>query len=139
MPHASQVVYCTGPDSAHAFELIPLQPRNGALDALCPVCQGHGQWNTEIDLVSFRCKRAICGRCYGEGWVETGSDPVAVLDIVMAPEGYPKWVIRYIAEPDLPDNENQPTIAAAPITAVDGLRNPAPAPPLSTKTGSSAV
>ena len=43
---------------------------------MCPVCQGRGQWNTEIDLVSFRCKRTACDRCHGAGWVETGSDPV---------------------------------------------------------------
>jgi len=64
------------------------------LDAKCPVCRGHGQWNVEIDLVSFRCKRAICDRCGGAGWIETGGDPVAVADIVMAPEGYPKWIVR---------------------------------------------
>jgi hypothetical protein len=58
MSHASNIVYCSGPDSPHAFDIVPLQPRNGSLDAMCAVCQGHGQWNTEIDLVSFRCKRA---------------------------------------------------------------------------------
>ncbi|MBB3691829.1 hypothetical protein [Sphingomonas sp. BK580] len=95
MPHASHVVECAGPDCPHAFDIIPLQPRNGALDARCPVCHGHGQWNVEIDLVSFRCKRAVCPRCLGAGWVETGSDPVGHPDIVMNAGGYPEWVVAY--------------------------------------------
>lgn len=93
IPHATHVVLCAGPDKPHAFDIIPLQPRNGALDALCPVCRGHGQWNAEIDLVSFRCKRAICERCYGAGCIETGNDRVGHPDIIMTAEGYPKWVI----------------------------------------------
>ena len=60
MSHASNIVLCDGPDSPHAFDVVPLQPRNGSLDAMCPVCKGRGQWNTEIDLVSFRCKRTAC-------------------------------------------------------------------------------
>jgi hypothetical protein len=108
MSHASNVVHCDGPDSPHAFDLVPLLPRNGSLDAECPVCRGHGQWNTEIDLVSFRCVRAICERCLGAGWVETGNDPVGFPDIEMAPGGYPQWVTHYIpredvAEGDVPD------------------------------------
>lgn len=95
MPHASHIVTCDGPDSPHAFDIVPLQPRNGSLDARCPVCRGHGQWNTEIDLVSFRCRRAICGRCSGAGWIETGDDPVGHPDIVMTPEGYPQWVTSF--------------------------------------------
>jgi hypothetical protein len=96
MPHASNIIVCEGPDSPHAFDIVPLQPRNGTLDAECPVCRGHGQWNVEIDLVSFRCKRSICGRCYGAGWVETGIDPIALPDIERSAEGYPAWVTRYI-------------------------------------------
>lgn len=95
MPHASTIVRCDGPDSAHAFDIIPIQPRNGSLDALCPICRGHGQWNTEIDLVSFCCQRAICPRCMGAGWIETGGDPVGHPDIVRTPEGYPKWVVSF--------------------------------------------
>jgi hypothetical protein len=87
MSHASQLIHCTGPDSPAAFDLITLQPRRGNPDAHCPVCRGHGQWNIEIDTVSFRSKRATCARCYGQGWVETGHDPIGVLDIVMTPEG----------------------------------------------------
>ena len=75
MPHASAIVECTGPDSPHAFDNVPELPRNGTLDARCTVCRGHGQWNVELDLVSFRCKRAICDHCHGAGWVETGDDP----------------------------------------------------------------
>lgn len=96
MPHASNVVHCSGPDDPHAFDLVALQPRNGTLDARCPICRGYGQWNTEIDLVSFRCKRAICDHCHGAGWVETGEDPIGLPDIVRTPEGYPKWIIREV-------------------------------------------
>ncbi|RYG29262.1 MAG: hypothetical protein EON93_17010 [Burkholderiales bacterium] len=96
MAHASNIVYPAGPNSPHAFENIPLHPRNGMLDERCPLCKGHGQWNAQIDLVSFRCKREICGFCNGEGWIETGTDPIAVPDIVMSPEGHPKWTIRHL-------------------------------------------
>lgn len=97
MAHASNIVHCDGPDAPHAFDIVPEQPRNGELDARCPMCRGHGQWNTEIDLVSFRCKRAICPRCQGAGWVETGDDPVAVPDIELTAQGYPRWVTRHVA------------------------------------------
>jgi len=105
MPHASNIVVCDGPDSPHAFDIVPIQPRNGSLDAVCPVCRGHGQWNTEIDLVSFRCKRAICSRCLGAGWVETGNDPVELPDIEMTAEGYPHWVIRQVPGEDMAEQE----------------------------------
>jgi len=62
---------------------------------MCPVCQGRGQWNTEIDLVSFRCMRAACDRCHGAGWVETDSDPVGLPDIEISPGGYPRWTLRF--------------------------------------------
>jgi hypothetical protein len=100
MPHASNIVHCAGPEAPHAFDTIPLQPRNGALDALCPVCKGHGQWNAEIDLVSFRARRINCDRCHGEGWVETGADPVCIDDIEMSPDGHPHWVTRHLADDD---------------------------------------
>jgi len=96
MPHASNVIYCMGPDSPHAFDNVPLLPRNGALDAPCPVCKAHGQWNSQIDLVSFRCARTICGHCLGAGWVETGIDLIALPDIVLTPDGHPQWITRYI-------------------------------------------
>ena len=97
MAHQSDTVFCAGPDSPHAFDIVPLQPRNGTLDEKCPICKGHGQWNAEIDLVSFRCRREACGHCYGAGWIETGDDPIALPDIVIAPEGYPKWITRYVS------------------------------------------
>lgn len=96
MPHVSNIVYPEGPDAPHAFDIISLKPRNGTLDAECPVCKGHGEWNAELDLVSFRCKRVICGRCLGAGWVETGTDPVAFPDIELSAEGYPRWTTRYV-------------------------------------------
>ena len=98
MPHPSNIVRCADPDSPHALDNVPLQPRNGTLDARCPICKGHGQWNAEIDLVSFRCERAICGHCLGAGWVETGSDVVGIPDIVRSPEGHPRWIVRDAAE-----------------------------------------
>lgn len=98
MPHPSHIVHIADPDSPHAFDVIPLQPRDGALDVYCPVCKGHGQWNVEIDLANFRSIRAICELCFGAGWIETGTDLVAVPDIVMTPEGYPMWVLRTIAQ-----------------------------------------
>ena len=105
MPHESNTVHPDGPDAPHAFDVIALKPRNGSLDAECPVCHGYGEWNTELDLVSFRCKRAICDRCLGAGWVETGTDPIGLPDIEMAPDGHPRWVTRYIPRDDVPPDE----------------------------------
>lgn len=95
MAHSSNVIHPAGPDSPHAFDNIPLHPRNGTLDAPCPVCKGHGQWNAQIDLISFRCQRTICGHCLGSGWIETGTDPIAVTDIVLR-DGAPQWITRYV-------------------------------------------
>lgn len=103
MPHASNIICGAGPNSPDAFGTIPEQPRNGSLDSMCSVCQGRGQWNTEIGLVCFRCKRAPCDRCHGAGWVETGNDPVGLPDIVLSPHGHPQWTIRYEAPEKAPD------------------------------------
>ena len=118
------MVECAGPDSPHAFDGVALLPRNGMLDARCPICRGHGQWNTSIDLASFRCTRAICDHCYGAGWVETGDDPIGLPDIVLTPEGYPKWIMRYVgrdeAAPVTPDNKglsHTPAIAGSSDSA----------------------
>jgi hypothetical protein len=113
MPHASRLVHCDGPDCPHAFDLVPLQARNGSLDAPCPKCHGYGQWNTELDMVSFRCKRAICDRCYGAGWVETGDDPVGLPDIELASNGLPKWTTRYIPREDATPDEQTGPLAAS--------------------------
>lgn len=94
MSHEKRIVTCSGPQEPHALDGIPAQPRVGELDALCPVCSGYGQWNSEIDLVSQRCKRNVCPKCDGRGWIETGDDLVPSPDIEMSPEGYPKWVTR---------------------------------------------
>lgn len=94
MPNASNVGYCKGPVSPHAFDIVPLQPRYGSLDAMCPVCKDRGQWSIEIDLVSFRCKRTGCDRCFGAGWVEAGTDPVGFPDIVLSPQDRPQWTVR---------------------------------------------
>ena len=105
MPHASNIVLCAGPDSPHAFDVIPLKPRNGMLDALCPTCRGYGEWNVEIDLVSFRSRRAVCDRCLGAGWVETGNDPVGFPDIELSPDGHPRWVTSYVPREDVADQD----------------------------------
>ena len=105
MPHASNIVICDGPDSAHAFDNIALKPRNGMLDARCPTCRGYGEWNVEIDLVSFRSKRAACGRCYGAGWIETGNDPIGFPDIELSPDGKPQWVTNYVPHDAVPDDQ----------------------------------
>jgi hypothetical protein len=94
MSHEKRIILCAGPKDPHALHGIPVQPRHGDLDAACPACAGHGQWNTEIDLVSQRSKRHVCDTCDGRGWIETGDDLVSFHDIEMSPEGYPKWVTR---------------------------------------------
>ncbi len=96
MSHPSNIVHCTGPDDPHALDHIPVRPCSGTLDALCAVCHGRGAWNTELDLISHRSKRACCVACHGSGWVETGSDPVAVHEITLSPEGHPRWGTRHI-------------------------------------------
>lgn len=105
MPHASNIVICEGPDSPHAFDVIPLKPRNGMLDARCPRCRGYGEWNVEIDLISFRSKRTACDRCFGAGWIETGSDPVGFPDIELSAEGKPQWVTNFLPRDDVADDQ----------------------------------
>ena len=95
MSREKRIVTCTGPQDAHAFDGIPVQPRRGNLDKVCPLCAGHGEWNLEVDLISQRSKRSFCDKCDGRGWIETGDDLVPSPDIVMSPEGYPMWVTRY--------------------------------------------
>ena len=101
MSHEKRIVADLKPGDPHAFEGIPIIARTRDLDAPCPVCSGHGQWNNEFDLASQRSKRTICPTCQGRGWIETGSDPVASDDIVMSEGGYPDWVVR-LDEPDGP-------------------------------------
>jgi hypothetical protein len=94
MKHESRIVYCHGPAEPHAFDNIPKHARSGELDAPCPNCMCHGQWNGQIDLNSFRCIRVICDVCDGRGWIETGEDMVPSPDTEMSPEGCPQWVTR---------------------------------------------
>lgn len=100
MPHESRIVTCATPQDAHAFDGVSVQPRTGELDAVCPVCVGHGEWNCEVDLVSLRSRRCICPKCDGRGWIETGDDPVPSPDIVLSPEGEPMWVTRLAPSDD---------------------------------------
>ncbi len=76
MSREQRIVTCGGPQDSHAFDGIPVRPRRGNLDKLCPVCAGHGEWNREVDLVSQRSKRSFCDKCDGRGWIETGDDLV---------------------------------------------------------------
>lgn len=94
MSHQSRLVLCNCAADPHALDGIAVRPRSGALDVICPVCAGHGEWNVEIDLTSQRCKRAICPKCDGRGWLETGDDLVPSPDIARSPEGHPAWVTR---------------------------------------------
>jgi hypothetical protein len=94
MSHPSRLVHCTGPQDPHALHGIAVQTRRGDLDARCPVCAGHGQWNRELDLASQRSKRQNCDTCEGRGWIETGSDPIATHDVILSPDGQPQWVVR---------------------------------------------
>ena len=95
MSHEKRLVECSGPHDPHALDGIPVQPRSGDFDAACPLCQARGMWNREYDLASQRSKRALCDKCDGRGWIETGDDPVPSHDVAMSPEGYPDWVIRF--------------------------------------------
>lgn len=95
MSHASNVYVCSGPEDEHAYDVIPVMPRSGKLDVPCDTCHGHGQWNQEIDLISGRSKRVICGHCEGRGWLETGDDMIAYADIILGPHGSPMWVTKY--------------------------------------------
>ena len=94
MPHESRIVTCSTPQDPHALDGISRQPRSGDFDALCPVCTGHGQWNSEYDLVSQRSRRSLCPKCDGRGWIETGDDMVPSHDIELSEDGYPMWVTR---------------------------------------------
>jgi hypothetical protein len=94
MSHPSNIVHCTGPDDAHAFDHIPVQMRRGDLDVACSLCAGRGQWNVEIDLISHRSKRHTCNQCDGRGWIETGDDPVPSHDIIRHADGHPQWTVR---------------------------------------------
>ncbi len=94
MSHEKRIVICSGPHDPHAFHGISRRSRSGDLDAICPKCTGHGQWNQEIDLVSQRSKRQFCDICDARGWIETGDDLVSSHDIEMSQDGYPKWVTR---------------------------------------------
>lgn len=94
MAHEKRLVICLTANDPHAFDGIPQQPRSGVLDAPCPVCHGHGQWNTEFDLASQRSKRHICDKCDGRGWIETGEDLVPSADIALGADGRPRWVTR---------------------------------------------
>ena len=94
MSHAQRIIHCSGPNDLHALHGISALPRVGDLDVLCPVCAGHGQWNSQIDLVSQRSIRVCCPKCDGRGWIETGDDLVPSHDIAMSPEGHPQWVVR---------------------------------------------
>lgn len=100
MAHETRIITCTGPQDPHAFDGIPRLPRSGALDRVCPLCAGHGQWNVEFDLASQRSKRCLCPKCDGRGWIETGDDPVPSPDIACAPGESPRWVTRWAPSDD---------------------------------------
>ena len=92
--HPTRIVHCSGPQEPHALDGISRRPRTGDLDAVCPICAGYGQWNTQIDLISQRSIRHCCTKCDGRGWIETGDDLVPSHDIDLSDDGHPKWVRR---------------------------------------------
>jgi len=101
MSHPSNIVHCAGPGDPHAFDGISRRHRSGDLDRLCPVCSGHGQWNSQIDLISHRSIRVPCPKCDGRGWIETGADMVPSPDIALSPDGRPMWVVRLDPSDDI--------------------------------------
>lgn len=104
MAHEQRIVFCTGPNDPHACHGISVQPRHGALDVRCPECAGYGQWNSQIDLVSQRSIRAVCAKCDGRGWIETGDDLVPSHDIELSEQGYPQWTTRLDPSDDVERN-----------------------------------
>ncbi len=53
----SNIVHCVGPRDPHALDDISVRHRSCDLDIHFPVCAGHGQWNSQIELVSHRSIR----------------------------------------------------------------------------------
>ena len=92
--HGSRNYICIGPDDSHAYDVIPEARKVDACEKRCSTCHGHGQWNKEIDLDSFRSIRIICDHCHGSGWIEMGGHLDTYPDIVMSPSGYPMWIKR---------------------------------------------
>jgi hypothetical protein len=95
MPNHGPVLTCQGPDDPPALDDIPVRAREGNLDAICPTCHGRGQWNREI-YGQGRTIRHGCDQGMGLGWLETGDDAIAVPDIILGPNGGPKWITRLI-------------------------------------------
>jgi len=87
------VTILSGPQDPRAHEGIPVQPRRGDLDVLCPTCKGRGQYNVELHPHG-RSKREACHDCMGQGWIETTGDAVPIHDIVLV-NGQPQWVTRH--------------------------------------------
>jgi DnaJ-class molecular chaperone len=56
----------------------------------CSSCEGHGQFNSMIDLHSFRSIRGICDQCDGTGYLV--DDKKIIQTIIYT--NYPKWVQR---------------------------------------------
>ena len=109
MAHDQRLIHCTGPADPHALHGISPRPRTGDLDRRCPLCSGHGQWNAQIDLASQRSIRAICPKCDGRGWIETGDDLVPSPDTALSEDGQPMWVTRLD-----PSDDVDPPGAASP-------------------------
>lgn len=100
MTNHGPVFTCQSPDDAHALDDIPVAARQGKLDAMCPTCHGRGQWNREI-YGHGRTIRQPCDHCLGLGWLETGDDAIPVPDIVVGPNGRPRWISRLIPASEL--------------------------------------
>lgn len=114
MSHEKRIVEIAGPDAPHAFDGIPVHHRHGQLDRLCPLCHGHGAWNTEYDFASQRSKRHICDKCDGRGWIETGDDHVPSPDIGIGENGQPAWFTRLEPSDDREEPSADPPAIDSP-------------------------
>lgn len=88
------VIVLSGLQDPRALEGIPVQPRRGELDIVCPSCRGRGQYNVELHPHG-RSKREVCPDCRGDGWIETSGDATPAHDIALV-DGQPQWVTRYL-------------------------------------------
>lgn len=86
------VIPLSGPEAPGAFENLCVMKCPPYADALCPVCKGHGAYNTHLNGNGVLRHRFVeCDTCRGDGWVENDGE-VHVQDIVLI-NGSPRWVV----------------------------------------------
>lgn len=92
MRSSQEPVLVDGPDHLHAFTGIPLDRRPAHGASRCPLCKGHGAWNSLIHLDTGRCIIKPCGECDGSGWIS--GDGNRYIDDIVLVDGRPAWTIR---------------------------------------------